>query len=272
LRHVSQVNGFGGVPQVHFDYAQRNGPPAGLLVGLGPSALRRPSFPHELTVPFAVPLGGVVYLITTKVLVVSVTGLDATELPEPLYGTTFRSSDPSVFTATPADPLVPDSIRLTPIATGMATLNIASSGDSSPGVKGITGSITVIVYKPAVEVLAYYTIVGTEIPVRMTGGSVVNIPIGSSALFTIEGRDADGNVVPLTNVAFSGGGTHFHETPTSNPQAWLIVSDSLGPGTLTVIVDPDPGPASLTITKFYIVAINPLPATHFAVTGDLQNP
>jgi hypothetical protein len=220
-----------------------------------------------------------IYLPINKVARVVMVGRDNTETIQPIDAERFESSDLGVFTvAFERDTGI---AVLTPVEAGTATLQmdadaIADNVNEADRVLPLTDTLTIIVYRIATEIRLYYEVAGTTTgEVSAKPSDVIRVPsTAASARIRVEGVDARGRVVPLSNVVFDDtSATRYSLAPTDppDPQARILTPLSNGSDSLPITADGDPSPDAAALFLFPMVSITTI-ATHLTETYSLGDP
>ncbi len=211
-------------------------------------------------------------------------------IPRDIENVTAESSDPEIFLVEdPESPISPapppdDEIAIRAVSVGTATLTIRA--DSEPDVPDVplTDTVTIIVYRVATRLVLYYTEAGStdELlaplnPALQAQPKFTGMPFNTTYTLRIEGRDGDGNVVPLENITWDNGGSiafHFADVSPADPYRKILTPDDNANDRIFIITadgDPSPTAVSLSLTGSVTISTSDLLATILTETYSIEH-
>jgi hypothetical protein len=181
-----------------------------------------------------------------------------------------------VFVISDDVPPDPNVVRVTAVGTGTADLIVGADADLDVPVLPLSRTVHVNVYAPASAIYIYFKVSGVSSEQLYFGTGGISVPIDRTAIIRLEGRDAQGNTVPLTNqvlcAGFACSGTdRFHLVDNGNG-TWTLFPDlTTEPfADLTAKAEGDPyrGGVPLLLTS-EIEIVQPW-ATHLVLSAGIQ--
>jgi len=231
---------------------------------------------HTPVIGGSVPVSGTLYVRLGTGQLVSIEGFNDVPTHIDLTSQRFAANSKGIFGVgpNPLDPYDSNEALITADGLGDGTLFIRADGDPGPNDYPLSVDVPVTVYPRANHLVVTYSTAGgpfIPIPTNPDGPiAILSLPLNSTALLKIEGRDDYDNVATLKNQDWTGGGAWTVTPDATNRSIALITPVSIGSAGLFIEANsPDLPVPTLSLQTWMTIEIIATAATHMAVSSAL---